>query len=298
MTAPGHQTKRFGVSTLQWLPHNNPSRMDVTRCTRDHGLIEPKSRKQRALPASDESQLATRLGGLLGSVAIRTWMRTLDYRLTYYDPLVDPAHPACQGQKVYIFWHEYILFPLYLRGHCNITMLLSRHRDAEILARAAYHLGFDFVRGSTNRGGVAAIRQLLRESERSHLAITPDGPRGPRRRLAPGSIYLASKLNLPLIVMGFGYNRPWRLNSWDRFAIPRPFSRARAVISPEIRIPSGLGREGLEHFRQSIERLLNDLTVRAEAWAESGARRPIHNCPTCDATPTPNGSSDARTVAS
>jgi len=250
-------------------------------------ITDRSSRKQRALPVSDEYPLATRLGGFLGSVAVRTWMRTLDYRLAYYDRSVGPAHPACQGQKIYIFWHEYILFPLYLRGHCNISMLLSRHRDAEVLARTAYHLGFDLVRGSTNRGGVGAIRQLLRESERSHLAITPDGPRGPRRRLAPGSIYLASKLNLPLIVMGFGHNRPWRLNSWDRFAIPRPFSRARAVVSPGIRIPFGLGREGLEHFRKSIERLLNCLTVWAETWAESGARRPIHNSSTCDATPTP-----------
>ena len=90
-------------------------------------------------------------------------------------------------------------------------MLLSRHRDAEILSHAAYHLGFDFVRGSTNRGGVAAIRELLEKSRHMHLTITPDGPRGPRRKLAPGSIYLASKLGLPLVVMGYGYDRPWRV---------------------------------------------------------------------------------------
>ena len=69
-------------------------------------------------------------------------------------------------------------------------MLLSRHRDAEILSYAAYHLGFDFVRGSTNRGGVAALRELLAKSRHMHLTITPDGPRGPRRQLAPGCVYL------------------------------------------------------------------------------------------------------------
>jgi len=214
-----------------------------------------------------------KLAGLLGSAAIRLWMGTLDYKVAYYDRTVDPIFPECRGQKIYIFWHEYILFPIYLRGHCNLSMLLSRHRDAEILSHAAHHLGFDFVRGSTNRGGVAAIRELLRKSGKMHLTLTPDGPRGPRRRLAPGPIYLASKLELPLVVMGYAYDRPWRLNSWDRFAIPRPFSRARCVATGEVHVPPGLDRRGLEHFRQKIERLLNRLTAEAEAWAESGARK-------------------------
>ncbi len=125
-------------------------------------------------------------------------------------------------------------------------MLLSRHRDAEILSYAAHHMGFEFVRGSTNRGGVAALRELLAKSRSMHLTITPDGPRGPRRRLAPGCVYLASKLGLPLVVMGFGYDRPWRVRSaWDQFAMPRPGSRARAVVSGEIFIPPDLDRDGL-----------------------------------------------------
>jgi lysophospholipid acyltransferase (LPLAT)-like uncharacterized protein len=216
--------------------------------------------------------LINKLGGLLGSAAIRGWMGTLDYKVAYYDRTVDPIFPECRGQKIYIFWHEYILFPLYLRGHCNLSMLLSRHRDAEILSHVAHHMGFDFVRGSTNRGGVSALRQLLAKSRAMHLTITPDGPRGPRRKLAPGPIYLASKLRLPLVVMGYGYDRPWRANSWDRFAVPRPFSRARAISTGEVHVPPGLERDGLEYFREKIERLLNRLTEDAEAWAESGRR--------------------------
>jgi lysophospholipid acyltransferase (LPLAT)-like uncharacterized protein len=217
--------------------------------------------------------LLNKVGGLLGAAFVRSWMSTLDYKVAFYDQAIDPAQPTCQGQKIYVFWHEYILFPIHLRGHCNLAMLLSRHRDAEILSHAAYHLGFDFVRGSTNRGGVAAIRELLRKSRKMHLAITPDGPRGPRRRLAPGAIFLASRLQLPLVAIGYGYDRPWRLGSWDRFAIPRLFSRARAVAGPEVHVPPGLDRSGLEHFRRQIERLLNRLTDEAEAWAESGTRK-------------------------
>ena len=113
-----------------------------------------------------ESPLLMKLGGLAGVTFLRGWMCTLDSQIAYYDPAVDPASPLCPGQQIYIFWHEYILLPLYVRGRCNLAMLLSRHRDAEILSRMAYHLGFQFVRGSSRHGGVAAIRELLRKPGR------------------------------------------------------------------------------------------------------------------------------------
>ncbi len=226
-----------------------------------------KKKKKRRMPA-----FMMKLGGLAASEGIRAWMRTLDYRAVFYDRTVDPIL-GIGGQRIYIFWHENILMPLYLRGHCNLAMLLSQHPDAEILARVAYHMGFDCVRGSTNRGGAQAIWELLNRSRSQHLTITPDGPRGPRRQLAQGPVYLASRLQLPLVVMGFGYDRPWRANSWDRFAMPRPFSRGRAVISPPLVIPRDLDRDGLENSRKRVERLLNDLTSEAEAWAEAGTRK-------------------------
>ncbi|KKL61169.1 hypothetical protein LCGC14_2198010, partial [marine sediment metagenome] len=111
-------------------------------------------------------------------------------------------------------------FPEFEKNKRDMLGIMRMHQevDAEILSRAAYHLGFDFVRGSTKRGGVAAIRELLHKSREMHLTITPDGPRGPRRKLTLGPIYLASKLAVPLVVMGYGYDRPWRARSWDRFA--------------------------------------------------------------------------------
>jgi lysophospholipid acyltransferase (LPLAT)-like uncharacterized protein len=217
--------------------------------------------------------LLVKLAGLLATSAIRSWMSSLDYRVAYYDETVDPVHPDWSGRKIYVFWHEYILIPLVIRGHCNLAMLLSRHGDAEILSRVAYHFGFECVRGSTRRGGAAALRELFAKSQSMNLTITPDGPKGPRRVLAPGPIFLASKLQMPLVVMGLGYDRPWRAGSWDKFAIPRPFSRARGVVGPEIHLPSNLDRDGLEHYRVEVERLLNRLTLEAEAWAESGSRK-------------------------
>jgi lysophospholipid acyltransferase (LPLAT)-like uncharacterized protein len=220
-----------------------------------------------------EHPLVTKSAGLLGMTLLRQWMGTLDFKLALYDPTVDPSFATCRQRKIYVFWHEYLLFPLYLYGHCNVAMLLSRHRDAHVLGWMAQYLGFAAVRGSTNRGGAAAVRELIEVGRQMHLTITPDGPRGPRRQLALGSIYLASKTGLPVVTIGLGYDRPWRLNSWDRFAIPRPFSRARQIFGPETHVPRGLDRQGLEHYRAKIERLLDGLTEEAEGWALSGSRR-------------------------
>jgi len=226
-----------------------------------------KPRKKKRKPPTRLGRFGAKMAGLLAATTVRMWMSTLDYKSALYDPAVDAVDPNWRGQKIYIFWHENILAPLYLRGHCNLAMLLSRHRDADILLETARHLGFDFVRGSTFGGGASALRELERRGRHMNLAITPDGPRGPRRVLAQGPIYLSSRLGMPLVVMGFGYDSAWRLPTWDRFAIPKPYSRCCGVLSPAIVVPPKLDRDGVEYYRLKVERLLNRLTLEAEAWA-------------------------------
>src|SRR3954467_2803989 len=148
-------------------------------------------------------RIALKAGGAVLAQVVRSWMRTLDVRAAYYDRSVDPLL-SIGGPRIYIFWHENILIPLYERGHCNLTMLLSQHKDAELLSFIAQNLGFKCVRGSTYRGGAKAIWQLCERGQHEHLTLTPDGPRGPRRQLALGPVYLASRLQLPIIPMGFG----------------------------------------------------------------------------------------------
>ncbi len=220
------------------------------------------------------SPLAIGATSLAACGTIRQWMGSLDYRVDYGDPTVDPVHPEYRGAKIYVFWHEGILLPLFLRGHSNISMLLSRHWDANVLAGLAQMMGFGVVRGSTFHGGSAALRELACRARTGNLTITPDGPRGPRRRLAPGCVFLASTLGIPVVAMGLGYDRPWRLGTWDHFAVPRPWSHARGVLSRAICIPPGLDREGLELHRQGIERILVRLSDDAEQWAMSGRSRP------------------------
>jgi lysophospholipid acyltransferase (LPLAT)-like uncharacterized protein len=219
------------------------------------------------------SPMAIGAVSLSSTASIRQWMGTLDYRAEFGDPTVDPVHPDYRGAKIYVFWHENILQPLYMRGHSNIAMLLSRHADANILDRVARMMGFGVVRGSTFNGGSVALRQLAERAKRENLTITPDGPRGPRRRLAPGCVFLASTLGIPLVAMGLGYDRPWRVGTWDRFAIPKPWSRARAVVSRAIHVPADLDREGIEWHRAGMEKLLVDLSDDAERWACAGDHR-------------------------
>jgi lysophospholipid acyltransferase (LPLAT)-like uncharacterized protein len=220
-----------------------------------------------------ESSLAIGACSLVSTACIRQWMGTLDCRVDFGEPAVDPVHPEYRGTKIYVFWHENILMPLFLRGHSNIAMLLSRHHDADILARVAGMMGFGVVRGSTFKGGSAALRELAGRARSENLTITPDGPRGPRRRLAAGCVFLASTMRIPIVAMGFGYERPWRLGTWDRFAIPRPWSRARGVVSRAIHVPADLDRNELEQHRAGVERLLVHLSDDAEAWARSRSHR-------------------------
>ncbi len=229
-----------------------------------------RKRRKRRFPRT--RGFFTKLGGLLAAKGIQAWMQSLDARAAFYDRTVDPV-VGIGGPRIYVFWHEYLLLPLALRGHCHLSMLLSQHHDADVLARIAQHFGFDCVRGSTYRGGAKALWELEERSGTHHLTITPDGPRGPRRRLAQGPIYLASRLQIPIVAMGFGYDRPWRINSWDHFAVPRMFSRARAVVGPPVMIPANIDRAGLEVCRLRTERLLNCLTAEAEAWAAAGSRK-------------------------
>ncbi len=219
-----------------------------------------------------KSEFLVKLGGFTIASLARIWMGTLNYRGAMYDPDLDPISQRFQGPAIFLVWHEYILCPFYLRGHCDISMLMSKHSDGEILTQAARHMGFGAVRGSSSRGGVQALREIFRRSDSLNLAITPDGPRGPRRELAMGPVYLSSRLGLPLIPLGFGYDRPWRVErAWDKCAIPRPYSQARSVVGPAIQVPPKLDRAALEPWRRQVESTLNFVTIQAEQWAASGA---------------------------
>ncbi len=212
--------------------------------------------------------VAQKIVGKLSALAMPTLLdRLVDFKLAGYDPSAQMGRPEFNEHVIYIFWHEYISLALGYWGHLPLTVLISQHRDGEWVSQIAESMGMSVVRGSTTRGGSGAIRQLKRNAKFSSIAITPDGPTGPRRKMAMGPVYLAKMLQIPIVPIGIGMERPRRLNTWDQFALPRPFSRCCALFGPKIHIDRRWNRDELELARQSVEKLINDLGDKAEDWA-------------------------------
>ena len=206
------------------------------------------------------------VAAFVAALLIKAWMTTVRYRIMNLD---DHDHPADADQErfLYAFWHETLLGPVKFRA--RVRVLISQHADGELIAQAAQRLGFGVVRGSTTRGGGGALAQLWDCSQSSHLVFTPDGPRGPRRRVQFGMIFLASRSGLPIVPIGIGYSRCWRARSWDKFAIPKPFCRSVFVAAKSVHVPEGLDRDELEHYRALVEARMLEATEIAEREAAS-----------------------------
>ncbi len=215
-----------------------------------------------------------RLAGFLGAGLVRLWMSTVRYHIHQTGGLVDPNSRWLRGRYIYAFWHETMLFPAGRKTRAKFHVLISQHADGELIAQVCRRLGFGVVRGSSTRGGVEAVRKLLRLGRGSHLAVTPDGPRGPRRRVQPGIVYLASRTGLPIVPAGIGFEKAWRAASWDRFAVPKPWCTAICVVGEPIHVPPELDKDQLEHYRQRVEQELLNATEAAEHCAAKGNIEP------------------------
>lgn len=205
-----------------------------------------------------------RIASFASAWLVRNWIGTLNYRLANLDSTAHPADPR-QGRFIYALWHETILFLPLFRGKVNI--LISQHPDGEFITQVSRFLGADVVRGSTTHGGVQALMDMLECSTRTHLMVTPDGPQGPRRRVQLGLIFLASFTGLPIVPCGVGYANAWRARSWDKLALPLPWSTGRGIMAPAISIPPNLTRQQLEHYRTVVEEAMLKTIAAAENWA-------------------------------
>lgn len=160
---------------------------------------------------------------------------------------------------VFVLWHGQMLPLLYQHRGEGIVVLISEHGDGELIARIATSLGFGTVRGSTSRGAARALLGLVRVlNEGRDLAITPDGPRGPAKSFAPGPLIVAQRTGAPIIAAAVSASSAWRLKSWDRFMIPRPFARVSFAYSDPVYIDASDARdatmpEAIERVRKMFE---------------------------------------------
>ena len=153
---------------------------------------------------------------------------------------------------VFVVWHGRLLPLLYRYRGERIVLLVSQHRDGEYLARVGHGLGYDSVRGSSSHGGASAVRQLVRRVQAGDsLAITPDGPRGPKERFKPGVLQVARITEAPVIPILAGSQHGWWIEGWDSFLVPKPFARIRIAVGPPRIVPGDTPtKELVEHARE------------------------------------------------
>lgn len=172
-----------------------------------------------------------------------------------------------KGKVLYAFWHGRMLILSYSHRRKKNQVLISQHRDGEIIARIIERLGFGTVRGSTTHGGFKAILQMAEKVKEGYdIAITPDGPKGPAFRVQPGTAYIAQKSDIPIIPITNSAERRWTLKTWDGFIIPHPFSRAVILIGKPIYVPVGLSPGEIDLKNLELEKNLNRLTEKADHY--------------------------------
>ncbi len=175
------------------------------------------------------------------------------------------AARAASSAVLFAVWHEQLLIPLWHRRRQPITLLVSAHGDGRLLARAAQRWGYGVVYGSSTRGGGAGLRRLIRVLRSGgDGAVTPDGPRGPARVAKAGVFAAARRAGAHIIPVAAVATSVWRAHSWDRFMVPRPFSRVRVVYGAPLAVT---GPHDLAAERRSLERAIADAEAEARCIA-------------------------------
>jgi lysophospholipid acyltransferase (LPLAT)-like uncharacterized protein len=187
---------------------------------------EPASTPVRNVGLTRLQRAAVAVGPVLLRALHATW-RVREVNGTGWRQLRAQGRPF-----VFALWHGQLL-PLVVQHRSQgIRILISEHRDGELIAQIANRLGLKSIRGSTTRGGARALLLMCDAlTSGSEVAVTPDGPRGPARVFASGTIVAAHRAHAPIVAIGVSASRAWRLRSWDAFMIPKPFARVTVVYS-------------------------------------------------------------------
>jgi lysophospholipid acyltransferase (LPLAT)-like uncharacterized protein len=228
---------------------------------------------KRILRHATTQALLARLLGLYLSFALRTTRWTL-HGAENLAPhaLGAPAIMTAWHERLALMSAQWLMVRRWKGGQgqrARVHILISRSRDGRFIAAVVRRFGIDVAPGSSSRGGAAAMRSLVGLlASGSHIGITPDGPRGPRRHAAPGVAQLAALSGAAILPCAAQSSRRWVLRSWDRMVIPKPFGRGVVVCGPAIRVPRQAWREALP----AIEAALNEAADRADALCGAAKR--------------------------
>jgi lysophospholipid acyltransferase (LPLAT)-like uncharacterized protein len=217
---------------------------------------------------SEALDLRTRVAIRAGSLALKALGATWRVRLHGWEAY--RARHEAGERVVLVLWHGQMLVCAHAH-RIPIAVMISEHRDGEIIAQVLRLLGHSAVRGSSSRGGARALLEAARTmANGSDVAITPDGPRGPRHSFAPGALALAFRANAPLVSLVAHADRAWRLRSWDGFEIPKPFARITVCYSAPRHVEAADVRDASAQTERFAALMRADLG-RAASIAGAGA---------------------------
>ena len=205
-----------------------------------------------------------RLLARLACFVLRSLLRTCRVEVREMQPRTSP-YVATQPQRyLYCLWHDMIVLHTFAAPHYDLAALVSRHRDGGYLADAMAAIGVRPVRGSSSKGGAAAVKEIVAVLDGWHVAITPDGPRGPRRKVKPGILWLAAKTGRPIVpTVGVCLNA-WKIKgSWTELTLPKPFARVLMFGGEFFHVPADLDRDSLPRYAKRLEDEMAWLEERA-----------------------------------
>ena len=215
------------------------------------------------------NRTVNRLLAKLGAVLVVCWMRTCRVTIAFEpgtSPFADATRTAGAARYFYPFWHEWIVAYVFCKKLHRMGGLISAHRDGGYLADAVGVIGARIVRGSSSRGGAGAVREILDNWDGWHVAVTPDGPRGPRRAAKSGVIFLAGRTGRPLVVTGAAFSAAWRpKGSWTDMVLPKPFSRVVIAGSPAQTYPPDMTKAQIAAEAAHVSGEIDRLEAAAEA---------------------------------
>ena len=210
----------------------------------------------------------SKLGQALLSRVIALFIKLLSYSIFWKNITPSNKEDIFKNHTtiIVVFWHERIaVMSKIWPKERKLAMLQSPHPDGRLIASAINKLGFLTVWGSTNRNAVGGILGLVKIAKKGvSIGITPDGPRGPNRKVSEGIIKIAVHSQVPIIPLGFASNKNLKLKSWDSFLITYPFSRCRFVWGEPITIPSSTKEDDLDKYRNFLEEKINDCMESAD----------------------------------
>jgi len=166
------------------------------------------------------------------------------------------------------FWHgRLLMMPYCWNRRSTIHMLISQHRDGQLIARTTGHFGIRTISGSTTHGGAAALRAMLQKYKSGDcIGITPDGPSGPRMHASDGVVQFARLSGAAILPATYSFSRRKLLSTWDRFMIPWPFGRGVIIWGSPITVPRDADADGVEAARKRVEEGLNAITDEADRF--------------------------------